>query len=334
MSNEIQFLLYTMPEADGKVQVVIRDETLWCTQKAMAQLFGVDKSGISRHISNIYKTGELQQDTTVAKIATVVNRGIRGEVEELVDFYHLDMIIAVGYRVNSLKATKFRQWATKILSEYIKKGFAMDDERLKQGTAVFGKDYFRELLERVRSIRASERRIWQQITDIYAECSTDYDKNSPTTHDFYAMIQNRFHYAITGQTAAEIIYSKADHTKDHMGLTTWKNAPDGRVLKSEVSIAKNYLQEKEIRQLERAVSSYFDYIENQIERHNAFNMKQFAASVNKFLTFNDYQILPDKGKISAAQAKKKAEDEYDIFNKTQRIDSDFDKEVRGLLDKE
>ncbi len=332
MSNEIQFLLYTMPEADGKVQVVIRDETLWCTQKAMAQLFGVDKSGISRHISNIYKTGELQQDTTVAKIATVVNRGIRGEVEELVDFYHLDMIIAVGYRVNSLKATKFRQWATKILSEYIKKGFAMDDERLKQGTAVFGKDYFRELLERVRSIRASERRIWQQITDIYAECSTDYDKNSPTTHDFYAMIQNRFHYAITGQTAAEIIYSKADHTKDHMGLTTWKNAPDGRVLKSDVSIAKNYLQEKEIRQLERAVSSYFDYIENQIERHNAFNMKQFAASVNKFLTFNDYQILPDKGKISAAQAKKKAEDEYDIFNKTQRIDSDFDKEVRGLLD--
>ncbi len=333
MSNEIQFLLYTMPEANGKVQVVIRDETLWCTQKAMAQLFGVDKSGISRHISNIYKTGELQQDTTVAKIATVVNRGIRGEVEELVDFYHLDMIIAVGYRVNSLKATKFRQWATKILSEYIKKGFAMDDERLKQGTAVFGKDYFRELLERVRSIRASERRIWQQITDIYAECSTDYDKNSPTTHDFYAMIQNRFHYAITGQTAAEIIYSKADHTKDHMGLTTWKNAPDGRVLKSDVSIAKNYLQEKEIRQLERAVSSYFDYIENQIERHNAFNMKQFAASVNKFLTFNDYQILPDKGKISAAQAKKKAEDEYDIFNKTQRIDSDFDKEVRGLLGK-
>lgn len=334
MSNEIQFLLYTMPEADGKVQVVIRDETLWCTQKAMAQLFGVDKSGISRHISNIYKTGELQQDTTVAKIATVVNRGIRGEVEELVDFYHLDMIIAVGYRVNSLKATKFRQWATKNLSEYIKKGFAMDDERLKQGTAVFGKDYFRELLERVRSIRASERRIWQQITDIYAECSTDYDKNSPTTRDFYAMMQNRFHYAITGQTAAEIIYSKADHTKDHMGLTTWKNAPDGRVLKSDVSIAKNYLQEKEIRQLERAVSSYFDYIENQIERHNAFNMKQFAASVNKFLTFNDYQILPDKGKISAAQAKKKAEDEYDIFNKTQRIDSDFDKEVRGLLGKE
>ena len=321
-----------MPDAEGKVQVVIKDETLWCTQKAMAQLFGVDKSGISRHISNIFKTGELQQNTTVAKIATVVNRGIRGEVEELVDFFHLDMIIAVGYRVNSAKATKFRQWATKILSEYIKKGFAMDDDRLKQGTAVFGKDYFRELLERVRSIRTSERRIWQQITDIYAECSTDYDKNSPTTRDFYAMIQNRFHYAITGQTAAEIIYAKADHTKDNMGLTTWKYAPDGRILKSDVSIAKNYLQENEIRQLERAVSSYFDYIENQIERHNAFNMEQFAASVDKFLTFNDYKILPDKGKISAAQAKKKAEEEYDVFNKTQRIDSDFDKEIRGLLD--
>ena len=334
MSKEIQFLLYNMPDAEGKVQVVVKDETLWCTQKAMAQLFGVDKSGISRHISNIFKTGELQQNTTVAKIATVVNRGIRGEVEELVDFFHLDMIIAVGYRVNSAKATKFRQWATKILSEYIKKGFAMDDDRLKQGTAVFGKDYFRELLERVRSIRTSERRIWQQITDIYAECSTDYDKNSPTTRDFYAMIQNRFHYAITGQTAAEIIYTKADHTKDNMGLTTWKYAPDGRILKSDVSIAKNYLQENEIRQLERAVSSYFDYIENQIERHNAFNMEQFAASVDKFLTFNDYKILPDKGKISAAQAKKKAEEEYDEFNKTQRIDSDFDKEIRGLLDNE
>ena len=331
MSNEIQFLLYSLPDDEGKVQVVIKDETIWCTQKAMAQLFGVDKSGISRHISNIFKEGELQQDTTVAKIATVVNRGIRGEVEELVDFYNLDMIIAVGYRVSSPKATRFRQWSTKILNEYIKKGFVMDDERLKQGKAIFGKDYFRELLERVRSIRASERRIWQQITDIYAECSIDYDKNAPTTREFYAMIQNRFHYAITGQTAAEIIYTKADHSKDHMGLNTWKNAPDGRVLKSDVTVAKNYLQEKEIRQLERAVSSYFDYIENQIERQNAFNMEQFAASVDKFLTFNDYKILPDKGRISAAQAKEKAESEYDIFNKTQRIDSDFDKQIRGML---
>ena len=330
MSNEIQFLLYTMPEADGKIQVVFKEETLWCTQKAMAQLFGVGVPAISKHLKNIFEEGELFADSVISKMETTAADG----KNYTTTYYSLDAIIAVGYRVSSLKATRFRQWATKILNEYIKKGFAMDDERLKQGTAVFGKDYFRELLERVRSIRTSERRIWQQITDIYAECSTDYDKNSPTTHDFYAMIQNRFHYAITGQTAAEIIYSKADHTKDHMGLTTWKNAPDGRVLKSDVSIAKNYLQEKEIRQLERTVSSYFDYIENQIERHNAFNMKQFAASVNKFLTFNDYQILPDKGNISAAQAKKKAEEEYDIFNKTQRIDSDFDKEVRGLLDKE
>lgn len=334
MSNEIQYLLYSMPDADGKVQVVIKDETLWCTQKAMAQLFGVGVPAISKHLKNIFTEGELNPDTTISKMETVVNRGIRGEVQELIDFYSLDAIIAVGYRVSSLKATRFRQWATKILNEYIKKGFAMDDERLKQGTAVFGKDYFRELLERVRSIRASERRIWQQITDIYAECSTDYDKNSPTTKDFYAMIQNRFHYAITGQTAAEIIYSKADHTKDHMGLTTWKNAPDGRVLKSDVSIAKNYLQEKEIRQLERAVTGFFDYIEDLIERENTFNMSQFSTSVNEFLTFRKYQILPDKGKISAAQAKKKAEEEYDVFNKTQRIDSDFDKEVRGLLDKE
>ena len=301
MSNEIQFLLYNMPDADGKVQVVIKDETLWCTQKAMAQLFGVGVPAISKHLKNIFDEGELDKDVVVSKMEITTQHGA---IEE------------------------------KILHEYIKKGFVMDDERLKQGNAVFGKDYFRELLERIRSIRTSERRIWQQITDIYAECSTDYDKNSPTTREFYAMIQNRFHYAITGQTAAEIIYSKADHTKDHMGLTTWKNAPDGRVLKSDVSIAKNYLQEKEIRQLERAVTGFFDYIEDLIERENTFNMSQFSASVNEFLTFRKYQILPDKGKISAVQAKKKAEEEYDIFNKTQRIDSDFDKGIRGLLDNE
>lgn len=326
MSNEIQFLLYNMPDADGKVQVVIKDETLWCTQKAMAQLFGVGIPAISKHLKNIFAEGELVADSVISRMETTAADG----KNYTTTYYSLDAIIAVGYRVSSLKATRFRQWATKILNEYIKKGFAMDDERLKQGNAVFGKDYFHELLERVRSIRTSERRIWQQITDIYAECSTDYDKNSPTTRDFYAMIQNRFHYAITGQTAAEIIYSKADHTKDHMGLTTWKNAPNGRVLKSDV-IAKNFLQEKEIRQLERAVTGFFDYIEDLIERENTFNMAQFSASVNEFLTFRRYQILPDKGKISAAQAKKKAEEEYDIFNKTQRIDSDFDKEIRGLL---
>ena len=329
MSNEIQFLLYNMPDADGKVQVVIKDETLWCTQKAMAQLFGVGVPAISKHLKNIFEEGELVADSVISKMETTAADG----KNYTTTYYSLDAIIAVGYRVSSLKATRFRQWATKILNEYIKKGFAMDDERLKQGTAVFGKDYFRELLERVRSIRTSERRIWQQITDIYAECSTDYDKNSPTTRDFYAMIQNRFHFAITGQTAAEIIYSKADHTKNHMGLTTWKNAPDGRVLKSDISIAKNFLQEKEIRQLERAVTGFFDYIEDLIERENTFNMAQFSASVNEFLTFRRYQILPDKGKISAAQAKKKAEEEYEIFNKTQRIDSDFDKEVRGLQGK-
>src|SRR5574344_1740175 len=315
MSNEIQFLLYSLPNEEGKVQVVIKDETIWCTQKAMAQLFGVQRPAITKHLGNIFKDGELDEKVVCSILELTTEHGaIEGKTQTSpTKFYNLDAIIAVGYRVSSLKATRFRQWSTKILNEYIKKGFVMDDERLKQGKAIFGKDYFRELLERVRSIRASERRIWQQITDIYAR------------------IQNRFHYAITGQTAAEIIYTKADHTKDHMGLTTWKNAPDGRVLKSDVTVAKNYLQEKEIRQLERAVSSYFDYIENQIERQNAFNMEQFAASVDKFLTFNDYKILPGKGRISAAQAKEKAESEYDIFNKTQHIDSDFDKQIRGML---
>ena len=325
MNNEIQFILYQLPDEEGKVQVVIKDETIWATQKAMAQLFGVDKSGVSRHVANIYKDGELQKETTVAKIATVVNRGIRGEVEEQIDFYNLDMVIAVG-------ATKFRQWATKILNEYIKKGFVLDEERLKQGTTVFGKDYFRELLEKVRSIRASERRIWQQITDIYAECSFDYDRKSPTTREFYQMVQNRFHYAITGQTAPEIIYTRADHNKEHMGLQTWKNAPDGRILLSDAKNAKNYLPEVEIRRLERAVSGYFDYIEDLIERENAFSMEQFAASVNEFLTFRRYALLPDKGKISREEADQKAEEEYKLFNPTQIIDSDFDKQIRGLFE--
>lgn len=332
MIKQIQFLLYDLPQNKGSIQVVIKDEAIWCTQKAMADLFGIDKSGISRHISNIFSSQELDPNTTVAKIATVVQRGIRGEVEEELDFYNLDVIISVGYRVNSIKATRFRQWATKILNEFIRKGFVLDDERLKQGNNAFGKDYFRELLERVRSIRASERRIWQQITDIYAECSSDYDKNSSITKDFYAMIQNRFHFAITGQTAAEIIYSNADHNKEHMGLTTWKNAPDGRILKSDVSIAKNYLSEKEIKQLERAVVGFFDYIEDLIERENTFNMEEFSNSVNDFLTFRKYKILPDKGKISSKQAKEKAESEYDIFNKSQYINSDFDKETKKLLE--
>lgn len=326
MENEIQFLLYSMPDEEGKVQVIVKDGTIWCTQKAMAQLFGVGVPAVSKHLKNIFDEGELKADSVVSKMEITATDG---KVYNTT-LYSLDAIISVGYRVNSIKATKFRQWATLVLKEYITKGFALDDDRLKQGTAIFGKDYFRELLERVRSIRASERRIWQQITDIYAECSTDYDKNSPTTRDFYAMIQNRFHYAITGMTAAEIIYTRADHTKDHMGLTTWKHAPDGRVLKSDVSIAKNYLQPEQIKRLERAVTGFFDYIEDLIERENTFTMDQFSASVNKFLEFRNYHILPDKGKISAAQAKAKAEQEYDIFNKTQKIDSDFDKEIRKL----
>lgn len=332
MTNEIQFILYQLPDEEGRVQVVIKDETIWATQKAMAQLFGVGVPAISKHLAHIFEEGELNKDATVSKMEIVVNRGFRGEIPEQVDFYSLDAIIAVGYRVSSARATKFRIWATKILNEYIRKGFVLDDERLKQGKALFGKDYFRELLERVRSIRASERRIWQQITDIYAECSYDYDRNSPTTREFYQMIQNRFHYAITGQTAPEIIYSRADHTKEHMGLQIWKNAPEGRVLLSDTKIAKNYLPKKEIRQLERAVTGYFDYIEDLIERENAFNMEQFAASVNEFLTFRRYALLPDKGKISREEADRKAEEEYKLFNPTQRIDSDFDKEIRGLFD--
>ena len=329
MGKELQFILYNLPDGEGSVQAYIENETIWLTQKAMSQLFDVSVSAINQHLKNIYDSNELSPDATIKKILIVQQEGAR-QVKREQTFYNLDVIISVGYRVNSQKATKFRQWATKILNEFIRKGFVLDDDRLKQGSAVFGKDYFRELLERVRSIRASERRIWQQITDIYAECTIDYDSNSPTTKEFYAMVQNRFHYAITGQTAAEIIYHSADHTKPDMGLTTWKYAPDGRVLKSDVSVAKNYLSEQQIRQLERVVTAYFDYIEMQIERQNTFNMQQFAASVDKFLSFNDYKILPDKGSISAIQAKSKAEAEYDIFNRTQQIDSDFDKEIRKL----
>ncbi|MBQ2814935.1 MAG: virulence RhuM family protein [Akkermansia sp.] len=327
----ISFLLYNLPDSDGQVQAVVQDETIWLTQKAMAELFGVQVPAISKHLRNIFDEGELSRDTTISKMETVVNRGFRGEVSQLVEFYNLDAIISVGYRVNSAKATRFRQWATRVLNEFIRKGFVLDDDRLKQGSDAFRKDYFRELLERVRSIRASERRIWQQITDIFAECSIDYDKNADITHDFYAMVQNRFHFAITGQTAAEIVYNSADHTRENMGLRSWKNAPNGRILKSDVDIAKNYLDEKSIRRLERAVSGFFDYIEDLIERENTFSMEQFSASVNEFLAFRRYQILPDKGRISAALARKKAHQEYDIFNKTQIIDSDFDKATRKIL---
>ena len=333
--NEIQFILYSLPDEDGKVQVVIKEDTIWATQKAMAQLFGVGVPAISKHLSHIFEEGELDKDVVVSKMEITTQHGaIEGKTQsKYVDFYNLDAIIAVGYRVSSIKATRFRQWATKVLHEYIQKGFVMDDDRLKQAKTTFGKDYFRELLERVRSIRASERRIWQQITDIYAECSFDYDRSSPTTREFFQMVQNRFHYAITGKTAPEIIYTTADHTKEHMGLQTWKNSPDGRILLSDTKVAKNYLSEKEIRQLERAVSGYFDYIEDLIERENAFSMEQFSASVNEFLTFRRYALLPDKGRVSRSQADQKAEEEYRLFDPTQQIDSDFDKHIRGLCDK-
>lgn len=332
MTKDIAFILYNTPEHSEKVQVVVREETLWMTQKAMSELFGVQVPAISKHLKNIFESGELQESTTVSKMEIVVNRGFRGEVTEETLFYNLDAIISVGYRVNSVQATRFRQWATKVLNEYIRKGFVLDDDRLKQGKTAFGQDYFRELLERVRSIRASERRIWQQITDIYAECSIDYDSDSQTTRDFYAMIQNKFHYAITGKTAAEIVYDAADHTKPHMGLTTWKNSPDGRILKSDVTIAKNYLDEQQIRRLERAVTGFFDYIEDLIEEENTFTMQQFANSVNEFLEFRKFKILPNKGRVSKAQAEEKAGQEYEIFNKTQLIESDFDKEVKQLLE--
>lgn len=332
MDNKFEFLLYQSAEEDITVNAVIKDETIWLTQKAMAELFEVDKSTISRHLKNIFYEGELSENVVVAKIATTTQHGaIEGKTQSnITKFYNLDAIISVGYRVNSKRATHFRQWATNVLKEYITKGFVLDDERLKQGQTAFGKDYFKELLERVRSIRASERRIWQQITDIFAECSIDYDKNSKITHDFYAMVQNKFHYAITGQTAAEIVNERADHTKEHMGLTTWKNAPDGRILKSDVSIAKNYLNDNQIRQLERTVTGYFDYIEDLIERENTFTMEEFASSVNEFLAFRRYDVLNDKGKISRKDAEAKAYAEYAEFAKTQKIISDFDKELKKL----
>lgn len=326
MENNFQFLIYRSAEENVSVDAIVKEESIWLSQKGMAELFECSTDNISLHLKNIFSSGELDKNSVTEKISATAADGKNYPTQ----FYNLDAIISVGYRVNSRRATHFRIWATGILKEYMTKGFVLDDERLKQGKDAFGKDYFRELLERVRSIRASERRIWQQVTDIFAECSIDYDRNSPVTKDFYAMVQNKFHYAITGQTAAEIVYNKADHTKEHMGLTTWKNAPEGRVLKSDVSVAKNYLSEKQIRQLERTVSGYFDYIEDLIERENTFTMEQFAASINEFLSFRRYDILPDKGKVSARQARAKAEAEYDLFNPTQKIVSDFDRAVKNL----
>ena len=323
------FMLYSTPNGGVKVDVFFKEESVWLTQDKIALLFGVDRSVVTKHLQNIYADAELIKEATCAKIAQVQQEGNRS-VSRNIEFYNLDAIISVGYRVNSTKATQFRIWATQTLKEFIIKGFVMDDQRLKQGQTVFGKDYFKELLQRVRSIRASERRVYQQITDIFAECSIDYDKNSEITKQFYAMVQNKFHYAITGNTAAEIIFKSADSNKQNMGLTTWNNAPDGRILKSDVIIGKNYLLENEIKQLERTVTGYFDYIEGLIEREMTFTMEQLATSVNEFLTFNKYNILDGKGQISKLKAAKKAINEYNTFNKTQKIISDFDKMLQKL----
>ena len=324
IENLKDLIIYQSKNKDNvSIEVLYDDEDFWLTQKSMSKLFRVEVNTINYHLKEIFETHELEENGTIRKIRTVQNEGNRKVSRELT-FYSLDAIIAVGYRVNSKEATDFRIWATKTLKEYIKKGFVLNDELLKNGPK-FGKDYFKELLERIRSIRTSERRIWQQITDIFAECSIDYDKDSEITHNFYAMVQNKFHYAITGSTAAEIIYQKADHTKEHMGLTTWKNSPDGRILKSDVMIARNYLDEKQIKRLERTVSGYFDYIEDLVERENTFTMEEFAKSVNEFLQFRKYDVLKDNGKISRKQAEEKAENEYIEFNKKQKITSDFDK---------
>lgn len=329
-----EFLLYTAPNGEIKVEVLLSNETIWLTQERMAELFGVQRPAITKHLKKIFESQELQEEVVCSILEHTTEHGaIAGKTQtQQVKYYNLDAVISVGYRVNSTQATQFRIWATQLIKEYIIKGFAMDDARLKNGQ-FFGKDYFKELLERVRSIRASERRIYQQITDIFAECSIDYDPKSKTTQQFYARVQDKFHFAITGHTAAEIIALKADAEKPLMGMSTYKNAPDGRVLKSDAKIAKNYLSEDDIKKLERAVSAFFDYIEGIIERRTSFTMESFADSVNKFLTFNEYQVLEGYGKVSRKQAEQKAVVEYEKFNTQQRIESDFDREMVKRLQK-
>jgi hypothetical protein len=327
-----EFLLYTAPNGAVKVEVLLSAETIWLTQKRMSELFGVGVPAISKHLKNIFDSGELVEEVVVSVLETTTEHGaVAGLTQtQRVKYYNLDAVISVGYRVNSAQATQFRIWATALIKEYIIKGFALDDERLKNGR-YFGKDYFRELLERVRSIRASERRIYQQITDIFAECSIDYNPKSEATRLFYAHVQDKFHFAITGHTSAEIVALNADSSKPLMGMSTYKNAPDGRVLKSDSVIAKNYLSETDIKKLERAVSAFFDYIEGVIERRNTFTMESFAQSVDKFLSFNEYRILEGYGTTTRKQAERKAFAEYEKFNKQQHIESDFDREVKKLM---
>ncbi len=323
-----EFLLYTTPDGKVKVEIFFHNESIWLTQKRMAELFGVQRPAITKHLNNIIKERELEENSVSSILEHTAEDGKKYKTK----YYNLDAIISVGYRVNSLQATKFRIWATERLKEYMIKGFILDDERLKNGR-YFGKDYFRELLERVRSIRASERRIYQQITDIFAECSIDYNSQSEITKNFYATIQNKFHFAISGQTAAEIVYKTANAENEFMGLQTWKNSPEGRILKSDAKFAKNYLQENEIKRLERTISGFFDYIENIIENRISFTMEAFAESVNNFLTFNEFKVLSGKGVVSHKQAMDKASIEYAKFNKTQKIESDFDKEMKKLITK-
>jgi hypothetical protein len=327
-----QFLFYTTPSGDVKIEVLFENESIWLSQRKMAELFDCTSENIISHLQNVYSNQELSETATAKDYLVVQKEGAR-QVNRSIKMYNLDAIISVGYRVNSEKATHFRIWATQTLRDFIIKGFVLDDDRLKNGSH-FGKDYFRELLERVRSIRASERRIYQQITDIFAECSIDYDPKSRITKNFYAMVQNKFHFAIAGQTAAEIVYTKANKNKPYMGLATWKHSPAGRILKSDTLIAKNYLSEDKIKKLERTVSGFFDYIENIIENNHLLKMEDLAKSVDMFLNFNEYKILAGKGRISREKAEQKAITEYNEFNKNQKIESDFDREVKSLLETE
>lgn len=334
ITNSSDFILYMSNDGEVKVDVMLQGESVWLTQSAMQELFGRAKSTISEHIKNVYEEGELEQLSTVRKYRTVQKEGER-EVERELEYYNLDVIISVGYRVKSHRGTQFRIWATKVLREYIIKGFALDDERLKQGETVFGKDYFRELLDRIREIRASERRFYQKITDIYAQCSIDYDPAAPVTKDFYATVQNKLHWAITGNTAAEIIYNRADATKPLMGLKTYKNAPDGKVLKKDTMVAKNYLEEKELKDLNRLVTMYLDFAELQAERQITMKMRDWIARLDAFLSFNEYDILHNAGTVKAKVAQALAEKEFEKFRVQQDKEyiSDFDKEVKRLKKK-
>lgn len=329
MSHLKNIILYSTPQGNVKIEVVFNNETFWLTQKAMAHLFAVEVPAISKHLTNIYDTNELQKEATISILETVQKEGIRN-VKRNVEYYRLDAALAVGYRVNSAQATQFRIWATNTLKEFITKGFLLDDERLKQGKN-FGRDYFDELLERIREIRASERRFYQKITDIYA-LAVDYDKEAITTKDFFAAVQNKLHWAITGKTAAEIIYTEAGAAKLFMGLKTWKAAPDGKILKSDVSVAKNYLNEEHIKELNRIVSAYLDLAENNAQRGLIMSMQDWSAFLNNFLQLSSYPILNDKGKITMLEAKLKAEMEFDKYRVIQdkNYESDFDKEVKKL----